>query len=272
MKKMFLIIMALSAFAVGAADVFSSNTFAVTEVTSSATNTIIAIPWTGYTPDGSQDLDVRVDRLVSPRNLVAGDLLLVPTSEVSYAAWSLVESDAANGAMAWEPIATAELFASNIATNRNPLIKNNDGEASIARGYGMWLIRQDPTKPFYLYGQWAKGGKSVTVEQGTATVPAYTMLADPLLREVDINTDLVWEDVNTADSVVITTDANTTLNCKWDSASRKWYHVELQKITKGSITVSKSVKVYDSGMTVPAGAGFWYVSRGGAPTVTFADK
>ena len=272
MKKMFLIGMALSALAaVAADDVFSSNTFAVTEVTSSATNTIIAIPWTGYTPTGSQDLDIRVDHLVSPRNLTVGDLVLVPTSDVSYAAWALAESAIANGAMAWEPIATAEVLAENITTSKNPLIKDNDGDAIISRGHGMWLIRQDTTKPFYVYGQWAKGGKSVTVEQGASDTPAYTMLADPLLRAVDINTDIRWENPGSGDSVVITTDSSATKNCTWDSAQQKWYHVDLQKITKGAITVSKSVKVYD-GLTVPAGAGFWYVSRGGAPTVTFADK
>lgn len=270
MKKTILIGMALSALSAIAADVFSSNTFAVTEVSSAATNTIIAIPWTGYTPTGSQDLDVRVDRLVSPRNLTAGDLVLVPTSEVSYAAWALTEVDVANGAMAWEPIATAELLESNIATNRNPLIKNNDGEAIIARGHGMWLIRQDPTKPFYVYGQWATGGKSVTVEQGASDTPAYTMLGDPLLREVDINA-LKWENVGAGDSVIITTDSSATKNCTWDSTKNMWYHVEVKSVIKFGRTVASSTKVYD-GLTVPAGAGFWYVSRGGAPTVTFADK
>ena len=268
MRKTLLIALAFFALAAGAADVFSSNTFAVMEVSSSSTHTIIAIPWTAYTLTGSQERDIRVDHLVSPRNLTVGDLILVPTSGVSYAAWALAEADGAGGAKTWEPIATAELLASNIATNKNPLIKDNGGDAIIARGYGMWLIRQDPTKPFYVYGQWATGGKSVTVEQGTATVPAYTMLGDPLLREVDINA-LKWENVGAGDSVIITTDASATKNCTWDGS--KWYHVVVTKTTKFGRTVASSTKVYE-GLTVPAGAGFWYVSRGGAPTVTFADE
>lgn len=46
--------------------VYSSNAHAIVKVNTFSTNVLIAVPWTFYTPTGSSDTNLPINRLVKP--------------------------------------------------------------------------------------------------------------------------------------------------------------------------------------------------------------
>lgn len=245
----------------------STNTYALVELNSSATNTIICVPWKGYTSDGKPTKDLAVDRLVLPRNLTTGDLL-IKLDGSDYLAWSLEEVEgSATGERAWQPITTVDATVVDSVTKSQ--LKTNDGTGTATCGLGVWLIRKDPTKPFYLHGQWTSTYDKVTVAKGSADAYAFTMLANPNREATEIN-KLDWSGVDPNDVIVINTDKLTSRDCTWNATKGQWYYStkEVAKVV-GKITTYKTVSHYD--LVVPAGVGFWYRSAGGEPTVDWSD-
>lgn len=273
MKKLSVLFLSVSAACVlRAGTAFSTNTFALVEVAgSTATNTIISIPWVGYTSDGEPKLSERVDRLVSPRNLTTGDLLLVPTNDTGYAAWELRVTNGAE--RCWAPIATASRIEEAVT---NTVIRANDGSALVGRGYGIWLIRQNPAVvkdgatnavPFYLYGQWTSSSATVRIAGGSEAAPGYTMLANPDVSVEMVVNDLGWADysdrIGAKDTVILVPDQKTKHYCQWDAAKKQWYRTISTKTVVAGRTVTRTSKSYD--LRVPAGTGFWYVRRTSEP-------
>ena len=274
MKKLRVVALLLATFAASAESVVSSNTYGFLKVVSGYTNTIISVPWKGYTQDGLPTLDLRADRLVKPKNLTTGDeLLLLGPDNQTFASWVLAEGkETIQGAEAtvrhWQPRLTARK-----RTDGTSYIDLGADTNVVVRGYGLWLIRQNPvvngvTNAFYLHGQWTSGGETVTIG-GTGLkgvnnyLPAvYTMMANPdCTKETVINgDDMPWKDmaIGKDDSLILNTDAKTTKYCTW-KAGKGWRTSHLEKQTIGGISVSKTV--YDYDLKVPAGVGFWYVRR-----------
>ena len=239
----------------------SANTYAVVELSSTATNTIICVPWTGYTSDGKSTKDLAVDRLVLPRNLTTGDLL-IKLDGFDYLAWSLEEVEgSATGERAWQPITTVDATVIDSLTASS--LTTNDGTGTTTCGLGLWLIRQDPSKTFFLHGQWTTNYAAVAVAKGSAGSMAFTMLANPNCVETRINS-IKWSNVDPKDVIIVNTDQLTTQYCSWN-ATKGWYYSTTEKVNG----FKKTVYHYD--ITVPAGVGFWYRSAGGNPTVDWSD-
>ena len=244
----------------------STNAYAIAEFTCSSTNTIICVPWTGYTSDGKPTLDLLVNRLVSPRNLTTGDLV-IKLDGADYLAWSLEDvAGSTTGEREWQAINTVSSEIIDSLT-KSELNENTDTGTEKC-GLGVWLIRQDPTKSFYLNGQWTKSYAPIQVAQGSAEANALTMLANPNNAETKVN-DLTWSGVAAGDVIILTTDSSMTHYCQWDATKSQWYYTAKEKVVKGKITTTKTVAHYD--LTVPAGVGFWYRSAGGQPTVNWSD-
>ena len=225
----------LTAGGLSAAPVVSSNIHGFVRIDPTTTNTIVSVPWSGYTPDGKPTKPIPANRLVSPIGLTDGDLLMQVTNEIAYAAWSL-EVDAATGARSWQPVMSANRRSDNLGETRNEII-THEGIGSVDRGRGIWVIRQNPCKPdgsanpIYLYGQWTSSGEIIeipgvvlggTLAYGGYDVCTYTMLANPdCTVEVAIN-DIPWDGelVGDKDTIVIPTDrsaapnGNTRANCR----------------------------------------------------------
>lgn len=244
----------------GFAEVRSKNTFAMVDVASTKANTIIAVPWTGA------DGDLRADRLVWPQGLTTGDMLLAVTNDVGYAGWILqpVAGDA-GGARAWVPMSTAQRTD---ATSRLTWM-DHDGTGTAARGTGLWLIRQNVSSAFTLYGIASDGAAEVTVRGVTSESPAtYTMIASPnATRQVYIN-QLPWpaDKIGLSDQIVVPTSGMASQNYLWNSVKGKWYYGRTYVKDNGRLGTEY---VYD--LPIPAGTGFWYVRRtAGDFTLTFA--
>lgn len=279
----------------GDSPVYSSNIHAIVKVVSCATNTIISVPWMFYTPDGASTTNLPVDHLVRPTNLTLGDYVLAhlpnPSNPVkkTYAAWQLtkttepipgVANPSADGdyCWKWEPVMTAtrEETVSRFEQDNNGSYRTDvwepDGIATntACRGYGVWLLRQNPVdgdgnaKPFYLYGQWTTDDATVTIKGGTSETPVCTMLANPdCLHATDVN-KLTWSNVGETDTLIITTDSKTTLYCtykdgKWGYSTQTRVNKNAGKEGKDPYWVVKTVRV--DAPEVLAGTGFWYVRR-----------
>ena len=244
--------------------VYSSNMHTYARVDSVYTNTIVAVPWTFYTPDGTATTNLPVDRLVRPQNLTAGDLLMVLTNNATYATWQLTEQ---NGVRAWTEVATVQ--RRNDAETRSDVFTDSHQNMALARGYGLWLYRQNPldadgkVRPFYVTGQWVNAAPTVTLAGGSAAAPAFTMLANPTPgAETSLNSlAWDWDKIGADDTVIIPTDRTQVIYCfrlntRRGGLARQWCYA---KMTTG--TTGGQQTTYITDIKVPANTGFWFVRR-----------
>lgn len=245
MKSALCLMMAVLGGFLSAADVRSSNTFVMADVSSTKANTIVAVPWTGA------DGDIRVDRLVWPNGLTTGDMLIVVMNDTAYAGWTL--TGGADGARTWEKMSTVQRTD---ATSR-VVWTDHDGSGTVARGTGLWLIRQNTSSAFTLYGLATDSAATVTIRGGSSAQPTYTMIASPdVTQAVDVNA-LPWPtaSIGKSDRIVVPTSTAASQNYLWDANKGKWYYGRTS-IKNGMI---ETEYVYD--LPIPAGTGFWYVRR-----------
>lgn len=266
-KSLIMGLMGVAVLGVRAADEsleYSSNIHAIVKVDTQSTNVLLAVPWTGYKSDGSSDVQLLVDRLVSPKGLTDGDLLLAVGASGAYDSWML---DVEGGIGTWKPATNVEK-AKDLTKN---LVYDTNGYATIGRGMGLWLVRQEPKagadwKPVYLYGQYATGQKVVTVT-GSAGATNSVLVAHPACKQLVLNggTDVTWANVNAADMLSIPNGTDAPDYAHWDASKSQWYVTKTEKTARGSV---KNTKNYE--ITVPAGQGFWYSRRAeGNVTITF---
>ena len=254
----------------------SANFHASLKVEANTTNVLIAVPWTFYTPDGSPSSNLPVNRLVRPVNLSEGDMLLKVVDSKVYESWMLMPGNEAGSSLRWVAARTVSERApveAQAVSNRVSDVKPAE-DKQIPRGSGLWLIRTEPKvdedwKPFYLYGQWTKGGALVKVEGPASGETANTvMVAHPgCARDLAINGDIRWEGVDASDTLSLPNGTDAWFLCSWDAAKGQWYTSKAERVGRAT----RYTRDYD--LTVPAGHGFWYVRRAASPvTIEFVDK
>lgn len=229
-----------------AVDDIAGNTCGLMNVPSTAAVTMIAVPW--VTVGGTADA-MKVANLVKTDTLTAGDELYYYDGSTYYR-WTLTSG-------VWTPSATTKSEDGKDVTVQAP-----DADYGIARGKGLFLVRQNTSSEIWLYGQSSTAAISVTVAKGTATAPAYTMLANPNTVAYGLNE----HNVEGADGDMIQIPGDATVyTYKGDS----WGYVQ----KTGTTTVrGKTIDVMEwaaGKVTVPAGQGVWYVSKGGEPTIAW---
>lgn len=275
----------------------SSNTYGILKILSTHTNTIISCPWKGYTENNLPVLNEFADHLVKPRNLTVGDeLLLLGPDNQTYASWMLETEVNSRGLVEgrWTPMTNVSKRNWKFPDYTDPYVTFGDPSNTLTRGYGVWLIRQNPLnedgtpKPIYVHGQWTKIPQSVVI-MGTNDFPtlagpydmaAYTMLANP---DCTIDTwlgDYEWPDGEN-DTIIINTDHNATryvfhqkVNSRRGAApDKRWCWCESRSEMIGSTSVMRSIYHYSDVeadreyFTIPKGVGFWYVRRTGESTL-----
>lgn len=236
--------------------VLSTNTFGVLKVSSSCTNTIIAVPWADYSKDIDNPPEITATNLVKTSNLKKGDTILAYDGD-KYDAWEL---DADGG----------KWVATKMWTTLGP---DEDGSttsatAFIKRGKAFWLVRKGADtrvdKAIYLYGQAATNDVEVEVASGSVTAPTSMLIANPFAFDLNLNGGLVA----TSGSIQYDTkkytegDAITFPNgntgkltvCYYDGS--EWYYNKTTQSGRSITTTKKTDAV------LPAGTGFWYGRRG----------
>ena len=276
--------LAAAAFAEGENPyVSSANIHAMVKVNSSLTNTIIAVPWTFYTPDGQSTTNLPVDRLVRPTNLTNGDLVMVLVNNEVYATWQLVDTDPAEvvdgyTCRHWVQTTTVQRKEDGDAA-RTDIFDAEHQDDSIQRGLGLWLYRQKPLnddgtgKDFYLYGQLSTSNAVVEIAGGSKDTPTFTMLASPFPGQtVNLNgSDPTgntfsngiawdWDNIGPDDTIVIVNDLSQQMLCVRRSLAkggRENFWSYAKKVPNGR--AMKTEYIYD--LPFNPHTGFWYVRR-----------
>lgn len=170
MKKLLSIALcatAVSAFAVDESSpkVADLGTVGVTKIDSGLRNTIVAVSY----DDLAGASGMVVSNFVKTTNLTVNDQLAIFTNG-EYTTWTLKQSGT-DGPKYWEKNEKA------FKVDADGKLTVESGEASSdvtqAVGTGIWLVRQDVSKPFYIYG------KPVSNPTSTTVAGAWTLIGNP---------------------------------------------------------------------------------------------
>lgn len=227
MKKILCGILCASA---GAALAVESQvtTIDVIEVNSDLTNVVVAIP--GLDLAGG---DLAISNLVKTVNLTNGDMLFA-FNDGTYQAWVL-------SGCKWAEVTTAgKDSVGNVAV----VVGTPAADTRMLVGAGIWLHRQDTSKPFYIYGahsdvltSTAAAGKTTLVGNPTQTSKA------PLIPTP-----------SEGDQVIIPTAG---LPITYTYRNSAWGYMQ-------------DGELYTGLPSIAAGTGFWYVSKGASDvTITW---
>lgn len=232
------------------ADVTAPNTFGVMKVTCDAKKVIIATPWVSCE---NIDAAVKVTNLVMTANLAENDAVIVYDNG-QFKAWQLDSS------LVWQPVAVTDIEATSVA-----------GDASseaITRGNGFWFVKSDYTSgtyDLYLYGQ-------STAASATSTVVAnaYNLLANPNTASA---TPTFGFTPNASDQIQIPSGVANypPVTYTYKGASGWGTEVPTPKEinARGGGKTMVTQMVWTAGCSIPAGRGFWYISKGGSGTITW---
>lgn len=237
---------ALAATVVLGADVTGQNVCGLMNVPSTAQYTMISVPW--VTVGGSADA-IEVANLVKTDTLSAGDELYYYANGPYYH-WVL------EGGV-WTPTETVL----KDAKDQDVTVTAPEASYTLPRGTGLFLVRSNTEKEIWLYGQYSTKEVSVAVAKGEAGTPAYTMIANPNAEAYDLNVKGVKGEVG---DQILLDDAKTLYTYTAAGWTMK------TTVTKTINGVDRTFKKDTlEGVTIPAGKGVWYVSKGGSPTIVW---
>lgn len=208
----------------------------VTKIDSRLANTIVAMSYNDLAEGGQMSLA----NVVKTTNLTVGDQLAVFNDKVdgsaSYSTWMLAEKE--DGVKYWNKnTATFSLNADGVID-----LGSADEASAISRpvGTGFWLCRQDPSKPFYIYGR-PSASKTVTTEAGK-----WTLVGNPNQTPVALNSISMTNLRVLLDQISYVTGTGKLRVATYRGASVGW--VSNKEDGSGTEQVNP---------TIPAGQGFW---------------
>ncbi|MCQ2391579.1 MAG: hypothetical protein MJ240_09160 [Kiritimatiellae bacterium] len=232
----------------------SFNTLSVLKVLSPSTNTIVAVPWAAFSTNANAAIEV--SRLVCPDGLSDGDVLHVPSADGAQA-WRLESRR-------WVPVLTA--------SSKGVTQSGSADSVVLPRGAAFWLVRRRPRDaqgapiPFYLCGQRASVSVRPQFSRGSTSAPVFHLLANPSARATDINA-LDWEGVGANDTIVIPSGSAGGAETVLIRRDGGWGFWDARAVWDPTRRKYKIQQTYVTEVQVPAGTGFWYVSRGGLPAL-----
>ena len=234
MKKLLSIAVCASAVAAFATTNVTCGTVGVTAVTSSLTNTVVAVSFTDLASSGN----ITISNIVKTANLEVGDILYVFDGS-SYESYTL---QASGGVKYWDKTANYSLGSSGLTASEGTAASM----ATLAVGQGLWLVRgpnwDGNAFTFYIYGKPANE-TTVSVSAGQNLIGNPT--ASPVSPTVDGAT--------TGDQVRIPQNYTFPVTYTWNGTS--WRYTDpgtRQKVSVANLPI------------IPAGTGFWYVAKGSA--------
>ena len=221
-------------------EIQSSNTFGVMKVTCSTQKAVICTPWVAAVTAG----EIALKDLVMTAGLDEDDAIIL-YKDGAFKGWTLK-----NGAWQGTPIASV-----------GGTVTAGDNEA-IKRGAGFWFVKKNFSDPYdvYLYGQ-----DTAAAAEATVAANAYTLVANPRTSPVALTTALAGVSAVAGDKVQVPNGNNparvyTFKNSAWGKSVKK-------EIGNGQFALTWAAATAEA--TLPAGQGFWYISKGGQGTITW---
>lgn len=254
---------ALSVTALAFADtVQSTDTFGVLKIGDTTSPTVVlCVPWKGVDNE-----DVKVANLIMTSNRKADDeLYYYDTANSAYRAWKM-NADGANGGT-W----TAFTEVSSSGITPGAIVSDKTAE----RGEALILVRKpndasaNPlTYPeVYLYGKYTStAGKTTITAPGAGVAQVFNLIAPTKVESSGYDMTNKGADtgtsINPADCIRI-----NNVNRLYQYRNNKWGYYT-GGATKNQETGEWELD-FTEGLTIPAGEGAWYISRGGSPKFTW---
>ena len=229
--KTILSLTVLGAVTAASAAVTTDNTLCRIEVASGTKNTIVAVPLKTI---AGTDETIKLTDLVLTDNLSEGDYILHKGS---------------NGWESWR--VSAEGKWTSVAVSEDGVTAVSGPDTAMSRGDAFWLVRKDATKSFYLYGE-VIDTKAADLTIGSG----YTMMGNTALEPVVINSITFNGTPKTGDKIAIATTKGIGAK-EYTYNGTEWTEATLALDANG--VLRPTVKVTDA--TIPAGQGFWYISK-----------
>ena len=214
------------------AEVKSENTVGVMYVKTPAQKAMVAVPWEQIGGGAISAAD-----LIDTRDLADGDKLHVYDKVQSrYKTWTLKDG-------AWSPLGTRKIEAGKVSE----LSAGDPGEATIARGDGVWLERGNTEKPFHLIGQY--NAEKVTLPSAAG----WNICGNAGIEKAAV-ADLGAGD---GDTIIVPTEAEPIRYTKKDGAWGCYKETVTEVEVKGR-KVKTSVWTTED-CEIGVGQGFWLV-------------
>ena len=245
-------------------NVQGDNVFGVLPVLSKAADTIVAVPWCACS--AADDQPIAISNIVKTANLTVGDKVYVLSgsgNSTVYNTWELVEG--AGNVLYWQSVTTAT--ASEVKPSQSA------DAATAARGTAIRLHRQNPTNgvdavAFYLFGQVGTQSEiTTTIANGTSQAPAYTLIAPPGADSVNLLLNSQLTNCSNGDEIVVRGANGANKAYFYESSEAKWKTVS--RTFPGGVETLETNAV--NNITLQAGLGAWYISRGAAPTLEWKN-
>ena len=224
----------------------STNIVGVLEVASTLTNTLAAVPWVALAEDPSHadGRPVTVSNYVHTSHLDHEDSVQVADKGHIYRKWD------------WDK--PGKKWSGAITVTKNAVLAESPAEEHpISRDSAVWVTRKDPAaKPFFLIGQYSNAPVSLEIAGGSADAPVCTLVPNPTMAEVNVNTAYNWKGKSIEGDIIrIPNEKKAPLVLRWNGS--EW----------GRYVNQGRVSVWKNDATIPAGTGAWYMRCADAFTV-----
>ena len=230
------------------AEVPVEHTVGVLKVDSSATNTILAVPWKSF-----HNTDVNVAELVHAASLSEDDMLQAYDGDGNVKSWYVK-----NGVWTSATDVSVSGEQQTVGEKVDPVT------FGIARGKGVWLKRYDTSKPIYLMGMPTTEAATTTLTPAeSSSKPSWNLLASPKLEAVNFGK------FNTGDEIIVPT-AGTPKHYTYKNNAWGYPGATVTSTTKlpnGQTIQVISVEHKTDDTTITPGTGFWYLNKGGEKTI-----
>ena len=233
--------------AFGTEAVTSGNTFGVLKVTCSAQKVIIATPWVKC---GDATAAVKVTDLVMTSGLANGDAILV-YQDGSFRSWVISGGE----------------WVAQIVSQAGATVSSGDAaSAAVERGEAFWFVKASYSEPYdlYLYGQDTAAGATSTITGGSSSSPAYSLVASPKTTDANLNSVTFSVAPGSTDEIRLPRTGLPDVIYTYKNGA--WGTSKKVETSEGSGVWKK---IWQSGCTIPAGTGFWYVNKSAARTITW---
>ena len=235
MKKILSIALCAAAVSAFGNTTVSLGQVGVTAIDSRLKNTIVAVSY----DDLAGGTGIVVSNFVKTTNLTKGDQLAIFNGTGTYDTWTLEENT--DGVLFW---AKSDVTFTVDATGN---LTKGEGESADKTtqlvGTGIWLVRQDWSNPFYIYG------KPVTSPTSKTAAGAWTLIGNPNQAEFTIGTDVV-DHADDGDQIVVPNATNGNLCYYTYNSAFGWRTTD----DKGSWVNDKPPKL-------GAGLGCWILTK-----------
>ena len=238
MRKLMMMLAMAAMSAQAATTAFVGQSIGSIAVQGNGVNTIVAV---AFKELSAADECVSVANIVSTEGLDAGDVVSVYWNG-GFETWTLAVD--AQGVKSWAKNAKKFSVGSDGQVTESAGVDSTDVRPPV--GSGIWLVRNG-TVPFtfHLFGAYL--APSAT----TAAAGTKTLMGNPGL-EAKAPT---ISGMSNGDTIQFATDSGRLNTYTYNSTKKKWGYWD-----------SDNKPVWDDVPEIPAGTGFWYVSKGGAVT------